>query len=119
MIVYQYRANAASYDAACFTVRHRDRDVVAVDAPDGVWQFLLTEGWLVLPPSVPLKQEAAPIVKESITHIEQTATSPVAPVIFPEFKGTPIPADYPNRLHYIRDGVETMEQLHDAEDDGA
>jgi hypothetical protein len=95
MLVYRYRQNAATYDAPTFTTKHRDRDVTVADAPDGVWQLLLTEGWLIMPPSA-------------------TAPKPtVAPPTFPEFTGTPLPADHPNRANLIRAGIETLEQLHE------
>lgn len=114
MLVYAYRANAATTDLPTVaTVNHRGRDIRIANAPDGVWQFLLTEGWLVYPHELP-EQDAAPVraFLETITPPAEEPTEAI--VILDEahsysIAGTPLPHDFPNRLTWVRAGLETVE----------
>jgi hypothetical protein len=113
MLVYAYRTNAATTDLPTVaTVQHRGRDVPIVNAPDGVWQLLLTEGWLVYP------HDILPPIRAILELHEATPTTEVEEhvVILDEAHAyttpepnTALPHDFPHRLTWIRAGIETLE----------
>jgi hypothetical protein len=117
VLVYPYRANAATTDLPIVaTVTHRGRDVPIVNAPDGVWQLLLTDGWLVYPNELDsnpitairaiLELQEAPDLPEPEEHL---VILDEAHAYTQEEPGTPLPHDFPHRLTWIRAGIETGE----------
>lgn len=117
MLVYPYRANAATTDLPTIaTVNHRGRDIRIINAPDGVWQLLLTDGWLVYPNELPenpitairaiLELQEAPELPEPEEHL--VILDEAHAYTLPE-EGAPLPHDFPHRLTWIRAGIETFE----------
>lgn len=103
MLVYPYRKDAATTDLPVVAVvPHRGGSVPLHDAPDGVWQLLLTEGWLVWTGDRPVRD-----ILETVIVDETHSYPPAAEE--PENAATPLPFDFPARLTWIRAGIETIE----------
>lgn len=105
MLVYPYRKNAATTDLpVAAVVPHRNGSVPVYDAPDGVWQLLLTEGWLVWTGDRPVRD-----ILETVITDEAHSHQPPAPATNEQPTATPLPFDFPARLTWIRAGIETIE----------
>lgn len=101
MLVYPYRKDAATTDLPIAAiVPHRNGLVTLVDAPEGVWQILVSEGWLIWPGDRPARDFLEEVIIDEAHSTNETNTDDT---------GTPLPFDFPARLTWIRAGIETIE----------